>query len=67
MVRLVLIMHAQVYNTRKQVSQEEIQDAQSGKKSITSKCHVVAKAHAERENVIVMKISSTNESPQAPP
>ena len=29
MIRLVLIMHVQVYNTRKQVSQEEIQDAYS--------------------------------------
>lgn len=39
MVRLVVIMHVQVYNTGKQVSQEEIQDAHSlerKKKSLVS-------------------------------
>lgn len=62
MVRLVLIMHMQVYNTGKQVSQEEIQDAHSlERKKITGKLHAVAKAHAERENVIAMEISFVKE------
>lgn len=40
---------------------------QSGKKNITCKFHIVAKAHTERENVIGMEISSTKQSPQASP
>lgn len=40
---------------------------QSGEENITSKCPVVAKARAERENEIVMEVSSTKERPQAPP